>query len=77
MGIFHLAEPFRTGEEIQDGQTKITRKGNHADSRKGGITNGNDMVAAYLRQSKVFPRPVVELACSMADVGDRGEKYSV
>ncbi|EPE04053.1 hypothetical protein F503_04901 [Ophiostoma piceae UAMH 11346] len=41
----------------------------------GGITNGNDMVAAYARASKHFPPPVVELACSIADVGERGQMY--
>jgi len=35
------------------------------------------MVAAYLRQSAAFPSPVSEVALSMADVGDRGEKLSV
>lgn len=41
----------------------------------GGITNGNDLVAAYARQSKHFPRPVVEIALKMADVGDRPQVY--
>ncbi|KAF6836877.1 ThiJ/PfpI family protein [Colletotrichum plurivorum] len=42
----------------------------------GGITNGNDLVAAYARASgKHFPAPVVEIACQMADVGDRGQEY--
>ncbi|KAI8207012.1 hypothetical protein K4K53_000724 [Colletotrichum sp. SAR 10_77] len=41
-----------------------------------GITNGNDLVAAYARRnSKHFPGPVAEIACSMADVGDRGQFY--
>jgi hypothetical protein len=41
----------------------------------GGITNGNDLVAAYARSSKHFPQPVAELACTMADVGDRQQEY--
>ncbi|KAI0444594.1 ThiJ/PfpI family protein [Xylaria telfairii] len=42
----------------------------------GGITNGNDLVAAYCRSGKHFPSAVVEVACKMADVGDRGQMYS-
>ncbi|KAL0939320.1 ThiJ/PfpI family protein [Colletotrichum truncatum] len=42
----------------------------------GGITNGNDLVAAYARKnSKHFPAPIAEIACQMADVGDRGQFY--
>ncbi|KAK8049744.1 class I glutamine amidotransferase-like protein [Apiospora phragmitis] len=42
----------------------------------GGVTNGNDLVAAYARQSKHFPRPVVEVVLAMTDTGDRAQKYS-
>ncbi|GAW17000.1 hypothetical protein ANO14919_064490 [Xylariales sp. No.14919] len=42
----------------------------------GGITNGNDLVAAYARAGKHFPSAIVELACKMADVGDRSQVYS-
>ncbi|KAI0400589.1 ThiJ/PfpI family protein [Xylaria palmicola] len=42
----------------------------------GGITNGNDLVAAYARAGKHFPSAVVEIACKMADVGERGQLYS-
>ncbi|TGJ85978.1 hypothetical protein E0Z10_g2775 [Xylaria hypoxylon] len=42
----------------------------------GGITNGNDLVAAYARTGKHFPSAVVEIACKMADVGDRSQLYS-
>ncbi|KAL8414718.1 hypothetical protein RB594_005796 [Gaeumannomyces avenae] len=41
----------------------------------GGITNGNDLVSAYIRQSPLFPGPVVEMALIMADTGDRPQKY--
>ncbi|KAK5627174.1 hypothetical protein RRF57_002889 [Xylaria bambusicola] len=41
----------------------------------GGVTNGNDLVAAYARAGKHFPSAVVEIACKMADVGDRGQVY--
>ena len=39
----------------------------------GGITNGLDMVAAYLRG--VFPGPLAETVCAFAEVGDRGMGY--
>ncbi|KAK8138433.1 class I glutamine amidotransferase-like protein [Apiospora sp. TS-2023a] len=42
----------------------------------GGVTNGNDLVAAYARQSEHFPRPVVEVALAMTDTGDRAQRYS-
>jgi len=41
----------------------------------GGITNGNDLVAAYARTSGRFPRPVAELVCEMAEVGERPKEY--
>ncbi|KAL8825376.1 MAG: hypothetical protein Q9191_004459 [Dirinaria sp. TL-2023a] len=41
---------------------------------KGGITNGQDMVAAYLRER--WPGPTTEAVLAMADVGDRGAEYS-
>ncbi|KUL85316.1 hypothetical protein ZTR_07960 [Talaromyces verruculosus] len=40
----------------------------------GGITNGIDLVAAYLKAT--FPTPVAEIVCSMAEVGDRPLKYA-
>ncbi|KAK8082270.1 ThiJ/PfpI family protein [Apiospora saccharicola] len=42
----------------------------------GGVTNGNDLVAAYARQSEHFPRPVVEVALAMTDTGDRAQRYN-
>ncbi|KAI3397590.1 hypothetical protein diail_10562 [Diaporthe ilicicola] len=42
----------------------------------GGVTNGNDLVAAYCRESGHFPGPVAEFACEMADVGDRPQTYA-
>ncbi|OCK83174.1 class I glutamine amidotransferase-like protein [Lepidopterella palustris CBS 459.81] len=38
-----------------------------------GITNGQDMVAAYIRQR--WPGPLAEVVCAMADVGQRGVEY--
>ncbi|KAI0486055.1 class I glutamine amidotransferase-like protein [Xylaria cf. heliscus] len=42
----------------------------------GGVTNGNDLVAAYCRATpKYFPRSLVELICEELDVGDRPQEY--
>ncbi|KAK1966275.1 ThiJ/PfpI family protein [Colletotrichum sublineola] len=42
----------------------------------GGITNGNDLVAAYARSSKKhFPAAIAAIGCQMADVGDRSQLY--
>jgi hypothetical protein len=42
----------------------------------GGITNGNDLVAAYARhKSEFFPRPLADFGCDMVDVGDRPQMY--
>ncbi|KAG4035377.1 hypothetical protein MFRU_001g01470 [Monilinia fructicola] len=40
----------------------------------GGITNGLEMVAAYMRQK--FPGPAAEAVITMADVGEKGVLYS-
>jgi len=39
----------------------------------GTITNGNDMVAAFLKQH--YPGTLSESICSAADVGDRGQDF--
>lgn len=39
----------------------------------GGITNGLDMTAAYIRQR--FPGPLADTVCALADVRDRGTQY--
>lgn len=42
----------------------------------GGVTNGNDLVAAYVRANpQYFPRPLVEFICEQLDVGDRPQEY--
>ncbi|KAI1420618.1 class I glutamine amidotransferase-like protein [Xylaria sp. FL1777] len=42
----------------------------------GGVTNGNDLVAAYCRASpKYFPPALVEFICEQLDVGDRPQEY--
>ena len=45
-----------------------------ADSLTGGITNGQEMVAAYIREK--FPGPAAEVALEMAGVGDKGIDYT-
>ncbi|KAI0409596.1 class I glutamine amidotransferase-like protein [Xylaria palmicola] len=43
----------------------------------GGVTNGNDLVAAYARATpKYFPRALVELTCEQLEVGDRPQEYT-
>ncbi|KAI1329636.1 class I glutamine amidotransferase-like protein [Xylariaceae sp. FL0255] len=43
----------------------------------GGVTNGNDLVAAYCRANpKYFPRPLVEMTCEVLEVGDRPQHYT-
>ncbi|KAF2008094.1 class I glutamine amidotransferase-like protein [Amniculicola lignicola CBS 123094] len=41
----------------------------------GGITNGMDMVAAYMRQSERFEGQLVDTVLAIADVQDRGQEY--
>jgi hypothetical protein len=38
-----------------------------------GVTNGQDMVAAYLHEK--FQTELADLVCAMAEVGDRGQEY--
>jgi hypothetical protein len=39
----------------------------------GTITNGNDMIAAFLKQ--LYPGPLSTTVCAIADVGDRGQDF--
>ncbi|POR36377.1 Isonitrile hydratase [Tolypocladium paradoxum] len=42
----------------------------------GGVTNGNDLMAAYARaSSKHWPEPLVEIGLQLTEVGDRGQFY--
>lgn len=38
-----------------------------------GITNGHDLVAAYIRER--CSKELSDLVCAMADIGDRGQEY--
>ncbi|ROT40087.1 hypothetical protein SODALDRAFT_377965 [Sodiomyces alkalinus F11] len=40
-----------------------------------GVTNGNDLIAAYARSGKHFAPALGDLACIMAEVGDRSQLY--
>ena len=40
----------------------------------GGITNGQEMVAAYIREK--FPGPAAEAALAMAGCGEKGIEYT-
>ena len=43
----------------------------------GGVTNGTDMMAAFLRETSVVAPEVVGLVCALTDVGDRAQDYPV
>lgn len=43
----------------------------------GGVTNGNDLVSAYVRQSPRFPAPMAEFGLAVTETGDRAQKYEV
>lgn len=43
--------------------------------RLGGICNGLEMIAAFLKDK--VPGPLSEIVCTMADVGDKGEFYEM
>ncbi|EGD96811.1 ThiJ/PfpI family protein [Trichophyton tonsurans CBS 112818] len=63
---------------ISDLEVKFpnVKMGHHAKSSEGwkcGVTNGNDLVAAYLREH--YPLPLVNTILSIADVGGRQIEY--
>ena len=41
----------------------------------GAVTNGTDMIAAYIKEK--FPPPLATFVCAGADVGDRAREYGV
>ncbi|KAL1968024.1 hypothetical protein VTN77DRAFT_2153 [Rasamsonia byssochlamydoides] len=54
-----------------DDTTRVVHDGNLWTS--GGVTNGNDLIATYLKET--YPGPVAQTVCAMAEVGDRPLKY--
>lgn len=44
-----------------------------ANYQTGGITNGHDLIAEYLREN--YPTPLVNAVLAMADVGGRSIAY--
>lgn len=46
-----------------------------ADTTKAGVTNGQDMVAAYIREK--WPGPTSEAILAMAEVGERPQEYGI
>ncbi|KAK2873277.1 hypothetical protein FQN49_002467 [Arthroderma sp. PD_2] len=54
-----------------DNSRRVVKDGNIWTS--GGVTNGNDLVAAYLREN--CPLPLVNEILAIADVGDRKIEY--
>ncbi|KAK5990887.1 hypothetical protein PT974_09162 [Cladobotryum mycophilum] len=49
------------------------RDGNYWSS--GGVTNGNDLIAAYALASGRFPKEVAQLGLSIVETSDRGQFY--
>ncbi|KAI1374127.1 class I glutamine amidotransferase-like protein [Hypoxylon crocopeplum] len=74
-GIQEFIKTKGYGEkELVGHKYRWTQDGNLWSS--GGVTNGNDLVAAYCRASPHhFPKPIVEIACETTDVGDRAREY--
>lgn len=68
-----LTSMFPKIKLVGDNQ-RWARDGNFWSS--GGITNGNDLMAAYAKTSGRWPVPVAEMGVALADVGDRGQFYS-
>lgn len=46
-------------------------------SKSGGVTNGNDLVAAYVRESGRFAPELAEFCLAFVDVGDRPHRYAL
>ncbi|KAI0396122.1 ThiJ/PfpI family protein [Xylariaceae sp. FL0594] len=73
-GMQHVIRERYPGVRLVGERLRWVRDGNLWSS--GGITNGNDLAAAYARQNpRHFPPSVVEIALKMADVGDRPQAY--
>ncbi|KAL2168107.1 hypothetical protein VTG60DRAFT_371 [Thermothelomyces hinnuleus] len=68
-----LAKKFEAVQWVGE-ELRWVRDGNLWTS--GGVTNGNDLVAAYARTSGRIPGPVAEFGLVMVDVGDRPQRYS-
>ncbi|UNI21028.1 hypothetical protein JDV02_007059 [Purpureocillium takamizusanense] len=67
-----LKERF-PGVELVGDEYRWVRDGNFWSS--GGVTNGNDLMAAYARASQRWPQPVVEIGLQLTEVEDRGQFY--
>lgn len=60
---------------LESGSTKVESGQRRAELwTAGGITNGHDCIAAYMREH--FNLEIAEIVCRMADVGDRGQHYT-
>ncbi|KAL3962032.1 hypothetical protein ACCO45_003555 [Purpureocillium lilacinum] len=67
-----LKERFAKIELVGD-EYRWVRDGNFWSS--GGVTNGNDLMAAYARASQRWPQPVVEIGLQLTEVEERGQFY--
>ena len=41
----------------------------------GAVTNGTDMMAAFLRETGIIVPEVADIVCALTDVGDRPQEY--
>ncbi|KEY71094.1 hypothetical protein S7711_00916 [Stachybotrys chartarum IBT 7711] len=60
--------------KLVGGKQRWVQDGNFwssGDGVLGGVTNGNDLMAAYARSGKYWPQELVELILALVDVGDR------
>ncbi|KAF7561144.1 hypothetical protein G7046_g3020 [Stylonectria norvegica] len=61
------------GVKLVGDEYRWVRDGNLWSS--GGVTNGNDLMAAYARSGKHWAKPLAETGLMLTDVGDRGQVY--
>ncbi|KAJ4394169.1 hypothetical protein N0V93_003386 [Gnomoniopsis smithogilvyi] len=70
-----LAEKFKAQDVQWIGcEVRWTRDGNFWSC--GGVTNGNDLVSAYVRESGRFAPELVEFCLAFVDTGDRPQRYA-
>ncbi|ESA44074.1 hypothetical protein GE21DRAFT_1301 [Neurospora crassa] len=79
-GPRELQGDLRTRFEDQDvirvaEKLRPRRLGRHSMNTIGGVTNGNDLVAAYARQSRHFPGPVAKSGLKLVKVDERPQRY--
>ncbi|KAL1981235.1 hypothetical protein VTN96DRAFT_2948 [Rasamsonia emersonii] len=56
-----------------DDTTRVVHDGNLWTS--GGVTNGNDLIATYIKET--YPAPLAQTVCAVAEIGDKPLKYEI